>query len=335
MATEAPLEKEGKRTLKLPHQITVVGSTHMDFISYMEKFPKPGETIIGQGFATSPGGKGANQAVAIARLGARSHFISKVGTDFVGDMLLENLRKEGVSIEDVRRDTRASSGVALIYVNASGENMIVVSPGVDCLIESRDVEAAERTLEGSKAILAQLEVPVETVEFAMRLAKRKSKTTLLNPAPAMSLSPEVFKSVDVLTPNRVELEALTRRTTATDQSILESALTLMEKGIKQVVVTLGSRGAMVVTESEHRIVPSYRVEVVDTVGAGDAFNGALAVALSMDEDIFEAVRFSNLVASLKVTKRGAQTGIPTLRQVVEFSEAKGLCGIPSSLLSLV
>jgi len=253
----------------------------------------------------------------------------------VGDMLLDNLRKESVSIEDVGRDPRANSGVAVIYVNSSGENMIAVAPGVDHFIEPRDVEAAERTLEGSKVILAQLEVPVETVEFAMRLAKRKGKLTALNPAPATPLPPEIFESVDVLTPNRIELEALTRHTTTTEQSILESALTLMKKGIKQVVVTLGSRGAMVVTESEHRIVPSYRVEVVDTVGAGDAFNGALAVALSIDEDVFEAVRFANLVASLKVTKRGAQTGLPTLKQVVEFSEAKGLGGVPRSLLSLI
>jgi ribokinase len=307
----------------------------MDFIAYMERFPKAGETIIGQGFATSPGGKGANQAVAIARLGVRTHFISKVGTDFVGDMLLDNLRKERVSVEDVRRDPRANSGVAVIYVSSSGENMIAVAPGVDHLIEPRDIEAAERTLESSKVVLAQLEIPVQTVEFAMSLAKRKGKLTLLNPAPAIPLRPEVLESVDVLTPNRVELEALTRRTTATDESILESALTLMKKGIKQVVVTLGSRGAMVVTESEHRIVPSYRIEVVDTVGAGDAFNGALAVALSVDKGVFEAVRFANLVAALKVTKRGAQTGLPTLKQVVEFSEAKGLGGVPRSLLSLI
>jgi len=335
LATEALMEKEGTRTSKLPYQITVVGSTHMDFIAYMEKFPEPGETVIGESFATSPGGKGANQAVAIARLRARSHFISKVGTDFVGDMLLENLRREGVGVEDVTRDSRASSGVALIYVNSSGENMIAVAPGVDRLIEPGDVKRAERTIEGSKVVLSQLEVPMETMEFAMRLARRKGKLSLLNPAPATSLRPEVFRSVDVLTPNRVELEAVTGGTTVTDQDILESALSLVKKGIKYVVVTLGGRGAMVVTESEHRVVPSCRVEVVDTVGAGDAFNGALAIALSLDEEIFEAVRFANLVASLKVTMRGAQTGLPTLAQVIEFSEAKGLGGIPRSLLSLV
>jgi len=329
------LRKEDETTLKPTPQITVVGSTHMDFVGYVERFPEPGETVIGHGFATSPGGKGANQAVAIARLGAKAHFISKVGTDFVGDTLFENLRKEGISIENVERDHRASSGVALIYVNSSGENTIAVAPGVDHLIEPQDIEAAERTLENSKVVLAQLEIPTRTVEFAMMFAKRRDKLSLLNPAPATPLRPEVFRSVDVLTPNRVELETFTGRTTLTDQDLSEAALTLVEKGVEYVVVTLGSRGAMVVTRSEHMVVPSYRVDVVDTVGAGDAFNGALAVALSMGEGVFESVRFANLVASFKVTKRGAQTGLPTLKQVVEFSEVKGLGGIPKSLLALL
>ena len=179
-----------------------------------------------------------------------------------------------------------------------------------------------------------MEIPTKTATFAIEYAKGMGKTTILNPAPASELDDGVLCHIDYMTPNRGELAKLTGMRVDDDRSIMDAARTLMDRGLRAMIVTLGKRGAMVVAPSGNELVPSYDVNAVDTVGAGDAFNGALAVALSVGEDIFEAVRFANLVASLKVTKRGAQTGLPTLKQVVEFSEAKGLGRIPRSLLTL-
>jgi ribokinase len=314
----------------LPTQVTVVGSTHMDFIAYMESFPKPGETVTAQSYASSPGGKGANQAVTVAKLGARSHFVSRVGTDFVGDMLIQNLRKQHVLTEHVTKDPRDNSGVALIYVNASGENMIAVAPGVDHQIVPRDIEESHDLFGRSRVVLSQLEIPLETVEHAMRLGRKMGAVTILNPAPATPLPAEVMEYVDVLTPNRIELEVLSGTVIESDKDVVDAAHVLIEKGVKHVVVTLGERGSMIVAESEYLKVSGLKVDVVDTVGAGDAFSGALAVALSMSDNVLEAVNFANLVAAIKVTMRGAQTGLPTLSQVIEFSRTRHLPGIPRS-----
>ena len=307
-----------------------MGSTHMDFIAYMESFPKPGQTVTALSYASSPGGKGANQAVTVAKLGARSHFVSRVGRDFVGDTLIQNLRKQQVFTDNVTMDPRDNSGVALIYVDASGENMIAVAPGVDHQIVPRDIEESRDMFSRSRVVLCQLEIPLETVEHAMRLGRKIGAVTILNPAPATPLPAKLLEYVDLLTPNRIELEALSGTLVESDKDIIDSAHVLIAQGVKHVVVTLGERGAMIVDESEHLKVPGLKVEVVDTVGAGDAFNGALAVGLSMGENMLEAVSFANLVAAIKVTMRGAQAGLPTLSQVIEFSRTRRLPGIPRS-----
>jgi ribokinase len=319
-----------ERERGLPTQVTVVGSTHMDFIAYMESFPKPGQTVTALSYASAPGGKGANQAVTVAKLGARSHFVSRVGRDFVGDTLIQNLRKHQVFTDNVTKDPRDNSGVALIYVDVSGENMIAVAPGVDHQIVPRDIEESRDMFSRSRVVLSQLEIPLETVEHAMRLGRKIGAVTILNPAPATPLPANLLEYVDVLTPNRIELEALSGTLVDSDKDIIDSAHVLIAQGVKHVVVTLGERGAMIVDESEHLKVPGLKVEVVDTVGAGDAFNGALAVALSMGENMLEAVSFANLVAAIKVTMRGAQAGLPTLSQVIEFSRTRRLPGIPRS-----
>lgn len=302
----------------------------MDFIAYMKSFPKPGQTVTALSYASSPGGKGANQAVTVAKLGARSHFVSRVGRDFVGDLLIQNLRKQHVFTDHVISDPRDSSGAALIYVNASGENMIAVAPGVDHQIVPRDIEESLDMFSRSRVVLSQLEIPLETVEHTMKLGRKLGTVTILNPAPATPLSARVMEYVDILTPNRIELEVLSGTVVDSDKDIIDSAHILIEKGVKHVVVTLGERGAMIVAESEHLKVSGLKVEVADTVGAGDAFSGALAVALSMGENMLEAVSFANLVAAIKVTMRGAQAGLPTLSQVVEFSRIRRLPGIPRS-----
>lgn len=312
--------------------VTVVGTSHMDFIAYVDRFPEPGETVIGREFVASPGGKGANQAVAASRMGARCYLVSKVGNDFVGESLLENATKNGIKTDFIRKDPRSHSGVALIYVNVRGENMIAVAPGVDRLISEEDVRYAERGISSSLVVLAQLEMPLSTAEFVMKFAKRMGKKTLLNPAPASELREEVLHHIDFLTPNMGELAQLARKNVNDDESTLAAAKVLIDKGLGHVIVTLGKRGAMIVTAMEHELIPSYDVEAVDTVGAGDAFNGALAFAISLRCEVRDAVRFANLVAALKVTRRGAQSGIPTLGEAVRFAQSRGVEDLPGAIL---
>lgn len=312
--------------------VTVIGTSHMDFIAYLDRFPEPGETVIGKGFVSAPGGKGANQAIAACRLGADCHLISKVGADFVGESLLGNARGNGVRIDHVTRDPRSHSGVALIYVSAKGENMIAVAPGVDLLISEDDVKAAEGAIASSNAVLAQLEIPTKTATFAIEYAKCMGKTTILNPAPASGLDDSVLRHIDYMTPNRGELAKLTGMRVDDDRSITDAARDLVDMGLRAMVVTLGRRGAMVVTPSGNELVPSYNVNAVDTVGAGDAFNGALAVAISMGCEVGAAVRFANLVAALKITRRGAQAGLPTLKEVVDFARSRGIEDVPQVFL---
>ncbi|MEM2927578.1 MAG: ribokinase [Nitrososphaerota archaeon] len=311
--------------------LTIIGTSHMDFIVYVDRFPKIGETVLGSGFVTAPGGKGANQAVAASRLGATCYFISKVGNDFIGESLIENARKNGIKTDYIKKDSRSHSGIALIYVDAKGEDMIVVAPGVDMLISEEDIKEAEMALSSSKVVLTQLEIPIKTAEFAINFAKEMGKKTILNPAPASHLDEKVYCNIDFLTPNKGELEKLSGMKIDDDYSIIKAARTLISKGVGCVIVTLGRRGAMIVTANDNELIPSYDVKVVDTVGAGDAFNGALAIAISLDIDIREAVRFANIVASLKVTKKGAQTGLPSIKEVMAFAKSHGIYDLPFPL----
>jgi len=313
--------------------VTIIGTSHMDFIAYLDRFPEPGETIIGKAFASAPGGKGANQAIAARRLGADCYLISKVGADFVGESLLGNARANGIKIDYVSKDPRSHSGVAVIYVNARGENMIAVAPGVDQLISEEDVKAADVAIASSDVILAQLEIPTKTATFAIKYAKGMGKVTILNPAPASAIDEGFLGYIDYITPNRGELAKLTGMGVDDDRSIVDAARRLMGKGLGTVIVTLGKRGAMIVTPSGNELVPSYDVEVVDTVGAGDAFNGALAVAISLRCETREAVRFANLVAALKTTRKGAQEGLPTIGEAFNFARSRGTeDDLPKALL---
>lgn len=296
----------------------------MDFIVYVNQLPKTGETVIGRSFEMQPGGKGANQAVAAARLGASSFLVSRVGDDYVGKLLLQNAAENKVDTSNVKVDSESHSGVALIIVDSRGENVIAVAPGVDERISPADVEAALPAIKASQVVVAQLEVPSETALRAMKLAKDWRRLAVLNPAPAKRLPQEAFKCVDVLTPNVRELEALTGRKVESLDDTVKGAVELLEKGVGVVIVTLGRRGALIVDDKGSRLEPAFEVPVVDTVGAGDAFNGALAVSLAAGSEIDEAVRFANLVAALKVRKKGAQAGLPYLKEVQEFARGKGL-----------
>jgi len=302
-------------------KIVVIGSTHMDFIIYVDNLPRKGETVLGKDFKMSPGGKGANQAVAVSRLGAKCYFISKVGNDDIGDKLVENLKVNGVNTDFVFRENIASS-IAMIMVDSNGDNIIAVSTTADERLSRRDINSAKDAFYYADIVLVQLEIPSETAAYAIDLASSLGKKVILNPAPAKHIPSRILGKVHILTPNLVELETLGgKHIKSLEEAVLVSR-SFIGLGINYVVVTLGARGAMIVDRKEYKVIPTLNVPVVDTTGAGDAFNAALAVYLSQGKDIEEAVEFANIVASLKVTRKGAQEGLPTLEEVEKFIREK-------------
>lgn len=302
--------------------IVVIGSTHMDFTIYVDHLPRRGETVLGKDFRMTPGGKGANQAVAVSRLGAKCYFISKVGNDEIGERLIENLRANGVITDYVFKEENVASSVAMIMVDLNGDNIIAVSTTADERLSKKDINAAREVIQQADIVLVQLEIPSETAIYAIDLASSLGKKMILNPAPAKRLPAKTLSRVHILTPNIVELEKLGGKSIKSLDDAVLVARSLIELGIDYVVVTLGARGAMLVSRKEYKVIPTLKVPVVDTTGAGDAFNAALAFSLSQEKNIEEAIRFANIVASLKVTKKGAQEGLPTLREVEEFIHKK-------------
>lgn len=303
-------------------RIMVVGSSNTDMVVKTERLPVPGETVIGGDFVSVPGGKGANQAVAAARLGAEVVFVARLGSDLLGDAALRNFEREGLVTEYVVRDPERPSGVALIFVDSAGENMIVVAPGSNGALSPRDVDRAADVLPECDALIAQLEVPLETVEHAVRLAFDRGVRVILNPAPARPLSKDLLAMVDVLLPNESEarhLLGLPLDQPADDPAILGRFL---EMGVRNVILTLGRRGVLVVNGSGHTLIPAPKVSAVDTTAAGDAFTGALGVALSSGMEMTEASRFACSAAAISVTRLGAQSSMPT-REEVERLQEKG------------
>jgi len=299
--------------------ITVVGSTHMDFVVVADHIPRTGETVMGSSFKMTPGGKGANQAVAAALLGAKSYLVSCLGEDHIGDLLLENARKKGVSTDYVVRDPATYTGVALIIIDKEGRNVIAVAPGADHMLATEDIDRASEVMAKSDVILLQLEIPLEIVSYVIRKASQFKKVkTILNPAPARVLPGDVLKNVYVLTPNEVEAELLSGLSVANVNDAERAGKRIIKKGVTSVVITLGEKGSFVVTQKESKLVPAIKVKPVDTTGAGDAFNAGLAFALAEGKEIEEAARFANFVAALKITKLGAQEGLPSRAEVEDF-----------------
>ncbi len=300
--------------------IAVIGSIHVDFVIRVPRIPSIGETILGEDFKAYPGGKGANQCLGIARLGVRAYMVSRVGEDFLADIALRNLRLEPNVVLDYVKSTReAHTGVAFILVDYRGENIIAVAPGADMHVSISDVDEFLDKVSGFKVLLTQLEIPLNTVIHALKKAFNANVVTILNPAPAMKLTEDVYSYVDVLTPNRVELETLSGIDINSIDDIVRASRKLLAKGVrKAVVTTLGAHGSIIVTENRVVHVPALKVKVVDTTGAGDAFNAGLAVALAEGEEIAEAVKWANTVAALKVTKMGAQEGLPRRSEVEEL-----------------
>jgi len=297
--------------------IAVIGSIHVDFYIKTPKFPQPDETVLGKEFAMYPGGKGANQAVGCARLGVRTYMLSAIGDDFFGKIMVENLSKNNVVTDYIYVAKGVHTGVAFIILNeVSKENMIIVAPGADEAITPDYVENTLSSLT-PRAVLTQLEIPIQTVYKTLEIGKKVDAITVLNPSPVKYLRSEIYKYVDVIIPNRVELQQLSGIEVRTEEDVFKAGECLLSRGVKVVVATLGARGAAVITYDKKKIVEAFKVDVVDTVGAGDAFAAGLAVALVEGRDIEEAVRFANAVAALKVTRMGAQS-MPYREEVEKF-----------------
>lgn len=300
--------------------VTVVGSLHMDFTVVTDRLPSPGETVIGRTFKMSPGGKGANQAVASSRLGAKVYMVGRVGEDYLGSLLVEALRKNGVETAFVTKDPSSYTGIALITVDPQGRNTIAVAPGADEALRKEDVERAMPIIAQSSALLLQLEVPIEVVTYASEEARKRGVKVFLNPAPFKPLPEGLYRNIFALTPNEVEASALTGIEAKDKENLGKIASKILDLGIENVVITLGSKGAFLSNRKGSLFVPAYRVKALDTTGAGDAFNAALAVAVAEDSTIEDAVRFANLVAACKVTRLGAQEGLPTRDEVEAFKK---------------
>lgn len=302
-------------------RIVVVGSSNTDLVVTLPALPKPGETLLGGDLLTAQGGKGANQAVAAARLGAAVTLVGCVGDDDFGAASLAQYAREGMDTSRMRVVAGAPSGVALIFVGATGENMIAVASGANLRLSAADIEAAAPVIQAADVLLLQLETPLTTVLSAARLAHAAGVKVILNPAPAQPLPASLLALVDVLTPN--EREALLVSGLPATATPMAAAEHLHNLGVKTIVVTLGAAGALVKTAGHAAFtVPSFRVPAVDTVAAGDAFNGGLAVALAQGQPLATAVRFANAVAAVAVTRPGAQSSLPSAEEAAAFLEAR-------------
>lgn len=296
-------------------RIVVVGSANTDLIVKVPSIPAPGETVLGGDLARAPGGKGANQAVAAARLGAEVTFIGCLGEDDLGDAYLQHLRKEGMDLQFLRRTGTRPSGVALIFVGPDGENAIAVAPGANAALTAEEVGAAEAAFRGADAVLLQLEVPLPAVQRAAELGKRHGARVILNPAPSPgdALPQSLLSRVYLLTPNRHEARALA----GAAEDPYGAARRLRDAGVAAIVMTLGADGAWLLSDKGEATVPGRPVPAVDATGAGDCFNGALAVALSEGKPLEEAVQWATVAASISVTRLGAQPSLPTRAEVEE------------------
>jgi ribokinase len=283
------------------------------------RFPEPGETIIGGDFFMFPGGKGANQAVAAARAGGDVTFICAVGDDVFGQNALKGYREEGINIDASKIVNGAASGVALITVNGEGENEIVVASGTNTMLSPIYVSEVMEEMENDGMFLTQLETPIETIEFLARYSKLTDQPLIVNPAPAQELSDEILNGLFLITPNETEAKILTGISVDDAVSMQDAAQALLDKGVQNVIITLGSRGAFFSNSEEHFLVPSHQVQALDTTAAGDVFNGVLTVCLSQETGWRESIAYANKAAALSVTKMGAQGSAPYQEEINKFN----------------
>jgi ribokinase len=300
--------------------ILVIGSLNMDLVVNVERFPKNGETIRGSDLQMIPGGKGANQAAAAALLGASVSMVGRVGNDLYGSLLSQNLQDLGADISAITTDPQAKTGSAIILINSQGENQIVISPGANGQVGSSDVFKNERKIAKTKVLLLQLELPTSTVTSAIEIAHQKGITVILNPAPATNLPRGIYPMIDILIPNETEASFLTGIDVHDIPSASVAAEKLKAYGAKNVIITLGRNGSLLLTNNYCKHIPPLKVKIIDSTAAGDAFIGALAFAIVNGYSMEDAVQYANIAGGLTVTRKGAQTSLPKADEVNQMYE---------------
>ena len=309
--------------MKTKGKLVVLGSINADHILNLEHFPTPGETVTGQEYQVAFGGKGANQAVAAGRSGADIAFIACVGDDDTGNRVCKQLASDNIDTSPISTIKDASTGVALIFVNGAGENVIGIHAGANGALTPSLVAEQNQKIAEASALLMQLESPLESVLSAAKIAHQNQTKVVLNPAPACELSDELLGLVDMITPNETEAEKLTGVRVENDDDAAVAAQALHAKGIETVIITLGSRGVWLSENGKGQRVPGFKVKAVDTIAAGDTFNGALVTALLEDKPMNEAIRFAHAAAAIAVTRKGAQPSVPWRHEIDEFLQQQG------------
>ncbi|OOF38550.1 ribokinase [Rodentibacter mrazii] len=299
-------------------KLTVLGSINADHVISVPYFAKPGETLTGKNYHIAYGGKGANQAVAAARLGANVAFIGCIGNDGIGTAMKNAFTQDGIDTAHINTVSQEMTGMAFIQVAQTGENSIVLAPGANAFLDEQIVCNAEERIAQSDCLLMQLETPISGVELAAQIAKKHNVQVVLNPAPAQPLSDHLLGLIDIITPNETEAEILTGVRVTDEQSAVNAARVFHEKSIGCVIITLGAKGVFISREGEHRIIKGFSVQAVDTTAAGDTFNGGFITALLEGQSLDEAIHFGQAAAALSVTRKGAQPSIPSRQETLEF-----------------
>ncbi|CAI1059974.1 Ribokinase [Serratia grimesii] len=299
-------------------KLVVLGSINADHILNIEHFPQPGETVIGKQYKVAFGGKGANQAVAAGRSGADIAFIACVGADDIGERIRKQLATDRIDTQPIEAITDSTTGVALIFVNGEGENVIGIDAGANAAVTPDYLARYQQKVVDADALLMQLESPLETVIAAAHLAKQHQTQVILNPAPARELPDELLAMIDMITPNETEAHRLTGIAVNNDDDAARAAQALHDKGIATVIITLGSRGVWLSENGRGKLVPGFKVKAVDTIAAGDTFNGALVTALLEGKMMADAVRFAHAAAAIAVTRPGAQPSVPWREEIDAF-----------------
>ncbi len=299
----------------MANKILVLGSSNVDLILKVPRFNQPGETIRADHFTTVFGGKGANQAIAAKQLGAEVALITRLGDDHYGQSYRRYLTEKGLNPKTIFLDKKVPTGIAFIELNPKGENRIVVAPGSNSLLSIDDLKRSSSFFNGIKIFIVQLEIPIQSVRLGLKLAKRSGAVTLLNPSPYRPLSKEILSQTDFIVPNEIEAQALTGLKMKKDQDLPKIAEKILEMGVKNVVITLGPKGLFFKNPNEEIWMKAYKVKVVDTTAAGDAFMGGLACGLSDGKPVRETLRFANATGGLATTKLGAQPSLPSRKEV--------------------
>jgi len=305
--------------------VLIIGSSNIDLNIYIKRLPKPGETVTGGRFKQFLGGKGANQAVASVRSGSKTNFIAKIGLDPFGDQMISKLRKEGVNVDNIIRDSQEASGTAFIMIDENGENMISVAPGANFKLNVEDIRKNADLIKKAKVVVVQMEIPIDTIQEIYNIASKGNLIKILNPAPLKPISFNILKNIDIIIPNEGELYQLhsllgfKEITSNGLEKIKQISEDITNTGVRIVITTLGARGAAIYQSAGDIInfLPAYKVQAVDTVGAGDCFNGVLASKLNHGKEVIDAVKYAISAASIAVTRRGAQESMPFLNEIEE------------------